>query len=508
MVLEIDDSKEIKEILEEIPKCQVNEFKSDSIDPTLPNEPEVETNCNGLTEPNDSPFRVRRLSRSFSIPNGIKLEDKITEAKDELFVGSNDENRQQQVTVETGASATKSKFILLKRSRSLGNIFLPAEVSKNIDGAIENLTEKVEALEIEVLPCNPSISDCEGLEEAKEEKVPLSDSPVSFKIDRPQTSPPILTAVPVVPPSSGETGGKPTILDRMQKSLGFIFRCARREEDEDGNAFKYPIRSHTPDPKFIRKPVKKVPVPVIKAQELQDNPNSHVPMQNVNVSNFVTKVDSESPTRCGEILKKLPQFIDVSGPKGPLLQAPSASNFGKKCLVLDLDETLVHSSFHVPESHDLVVSLGLPDGSQQNIYVAKRPGVDEFLARVSEKFEVVIFTASLAHYADPVIDFLTAGMNKHLHEPRDISLRLYRESCLFLRGLYVKDLSRLGRNLEHTVIVDNSPASFLLQPDHGIPIKSWFSDPTDRELVLLHDSLVHLVAAESVSEWRLSLSDL
>lgn len=226
-------------------------------------------------------------------------------------------------------------------------------------------------------------------------------------------------------------------------------------------------------------------------------------MQSVNVNNFITKVDSEPPK-----MGKMPQFFDVSGPKGPLLRPQSELNLDRKCLVLDLDETLVHSSFHVPESHDLVVSLGLPDGSHQHIYVAKRPGVDEFLARVSKQFEVVIFTASLAHYADPVIDFLARGMNEHLDEARGIDLRLYRESCLFLRGLYVKDLSRLGRNLDQTVIVDNSPASFLLQPEHGIPIKSWFSDPSDRELAILQESLLHLVAAENVSDWRLKLSNV
>ena len=219
-------------------------------------------------------------------------------------------------------------------------------------------------------------------------------------------------------------------------------------------------------------------------------------------------MDEQQHPKCGDILKKLPQFHDVSGPKGPLLKPILPIDSGKKCLVLDLDETLVHSSFHVPEAHDLVVSLGLPDGSHQNIYVAKRPGVDEFLAKVCEQFEVVIFTASLAHYADPVIDFLCDGMNRHLREPRDIPLRLYRESCLFLRGLCVKDLSRLGRKLEHTVIVDNSPASFLLQPDHGIPIKSWFSDINDRELFHLQDSLDHFVDADTVHDWRMLLMDL
>ena len=493
MILDIDDSKEIKEILDEIPKCHVDEFPRGSVD---------ETETSNSTEPNDSPFRVRRLSRSFSIPNGIKLEDKMVaaeEAKDELLL-ANDENRQEQEQGNfKGTNGHGAKFIILKRSRSLGNIFLPnsvpstAEDDASKDESVKNSTEKVEALEIEVLSCKN--------EESSE--ICSTDPVASFVIDRPQTSPPVLAATPTARSSSTD---KPTILDRMQKSLGFIFRCARREDEEE--ELKYPLRSQTPDPKYTRKPVavikKQQKEPAIKPPAKESA--ADVPSQNINLNNFVTKVDSESAAKGAESVKKLPQFFDISGPKGPLLQPQSEFHAGKKCLVLDLDETLVHSTFHVPESHDLVVTLGLPDGSQQNIYVAKRPGVDEFLARVSEKFEVVIFTASLAHYADPVIDFLTVGMNKHLGEPREINLRLYRESCLFLRGLYVKDLSRLGRKLEHTVIVDNSPASFLLQPDHGIPIKSWFSDMGDTELALLHDSLIHLVEAESVSEWRSKLS--
>lgn len=158
--------------------------------------------------------------------------------------------------------------------------------------------------------------------------------------------------------------------------------------------------------------------------------------------------------------------------------------------------------------------LSLPDGSVQNIYVAKRPGVDRFLALVCQMFEVVIFTASLSRYADPVIDFLTEEMNGHiLFIPGEgravvsdgaIRHRLYRESCLFLQGLYVKDLSRLGRDLAQTVIIDNSPASFLLQPENGVSIKSWFSDPEDRELEHLLESLRVLVECENVATWRMN----
>ena len=173
--------------------------------------------------------------------------------------------------------------------------------------------------------------------------------------------------------------------------------------------------------------------------------------------------------------------------------ASTMSNNCRICLVLDLDETLVHSSFSCPANivPDLVIPLTLPDKTVHDIYVCKRPGVDVFLERALRDFEVVIFTASLSTYADPVINFLdTQGRIRH---------RLYRDACVQLQGLYIKDLSRLGRPLDKTLVVDNSPASFLLHPEHAMAIKSWFSDTHDSELHRLSKLLDDLHARGSVT---------
>lgn len=109
------------------------------------------------------------------------------------------------------------------------------------------------------------------------------------------------------------------------------------------------------------------------------------------------------------------------------------------------------------------------------VYVLKRPHVDEFLQRMGELFECVLFTASLAKYADPVADLLDRwGVFR---------ARLFRESCVFHRGNYVKDLSRLGRELSKVIIVDNSPASYIFHPENAVPVQSWFDDMTDTELL-------------------------
>lgn len=74
---------------------------------------------------------------------------------------------------------------------------------------------------------------------------------------------------------------------------------------------------------------------------------------------------------------------------------PDDSFHDKKCIVIDLDETLVHSSFKPISNADFIVPVEI-DNVIHQVYVLKRPFVDEFLCRMGELFECVLFTASLA----------------------------------------------------------------------------------------------------------------
>lgn len=71
---------------------------------------------------------------------------------------------------------------------------------------------------------------------------------------------------------------------------------------------------------------------------------------------------------------------------------------GKVTLVLDLDETLVHSSFRPIPNPDFVIPVEI-EGKVVDVYVLKRPHMDHFMAEVGSRFEVVVFTASLSKYA-------------------------------------------------------------------------------------------------------------
>uniref|UniRef100_A0AAZ3SLD4 protein-serine/threonine phosphatase n=1 Tax=Oncorhynchus tshawytscha TaxID=74940 RepID=A0AAZ3SLD4_ONCTS len=147
----------------------------------------------------------------------------------------------------------------------------------------------------------------------------------------------------------------------------------------------------------------------------------------------------------------------------PLLPQAKSKDAGKICVVIDLDETLVHSSFKPVNNADFIIPVEI-DGTVHQVYVLKRPHVDEFLKRMGELFECILFTASLAKYADPVSDLLDKwGAFRG---------RLFRESCV-----------RLGRDLNKVIIIDNSPASYVFHPDNAVPVASWFDDMADTELL-------------------------
>jgi CTD small phosphatase-like protein 2 len=152
-------------------------------------------------------------------------------------------------------------------------------------------------------------------------------------------------------------------------------------------------------------------------------------------------------------------------------------------IVLDLDETLVHASVERCTAHD--VSFVVDMGTQQiTVYVKIRPFAKEFLQRVSQLFEVCVFTASLAPYADQVVDYLDPA-RKLVHH------RLFREHCSNIEGSYIKDLRLLGRPMERVAIVDNSPVAYSFQPENAVPITSWFDDASDNELLAIMPLLEH-----------------
>ena len=158
--------------------------------------------------------------------------------------------------------------------------------------------------------------------------------------------------------------------------------------------------------------------------------------------------------------------------------------------MLDLDETLVHSQFNQIWKPDYTIPVDI-EGRVSNIYVMKRPGAEYFLQQMAQYFEVVIFTASLSKYADPLMNMM---------DPNGYSTaRLFREHCAFVNGVFTKDMSQIGRNMKDAIIIDNSPTSYMLQPECGLPIVSWYDDPHDRALF---DYIPMLIEMSKINDMR------
>ena len=96
------------------------------------------------------------------------------------------------------------------------------------------------------------------------------------------------------------------------------------------------------------------------------------------------------------------------------------------------------------------------EGKMCNVFVLVRPGTKEFLESLAPFYEMIIYTASLSKYADPLMDMLN---------PKGLCTgRLFREHCTFYNGIFVKDLSKIDRDPKDVMILDNSPNSYLFQP--------------------------------------------
>ena len=149
-------------------------------------------------------------------------------------------------------------------------------------------------------------------------------------------------------------------------------------------------------------------------------------------------------------------FIEIPPPFLPKL--PNNLENTTYTLVLDLDETLSHFFF-------------TPSGGTFLI----RPYCFKFLEEMKKIFEIVIFTAATKDYADSILDVIDPD-NKYINH------RLYRSHTTICNFTFVKDLSKIGRNLNRTIIVDNLADNFKLQPNNGIQIGTWTDDMKDTQL--------------------------
>lgn len=193
--------------------------------------------------------------------------------------------------------------------------------------------------------------------------------------------------------------------------------------------------------------------------------------------------------------------------QAPLLPSRLPKYDGQMTVVLDMDETLVHSTF-LADLQDQLEQSGeqylVNDNGELEIIrqhkekadyllhacggiaVGLRPGLHSFLKKLSENFEVVLFTAAERDYAEPLLNLIDPGGTL-------LPYRLFREHTVQFQGtLYVKDLSLLGRDLKRTVLVDNNIMTMRASPNNCVLIEDFYGDPNDRQLEVMWDILEEL----------------
>ena len=157
--------------------------------------------------------------------------------------------------------------------------------------------------------------------------------------------------------------------------------------------------------------------------------------------------------------------------KSPFLKFPPKKEY---TLVLDLDETMISFKF-------TKISMGIGK-------LHLRPGLEEFLEEVQKYYEIIVFTSGTKDYADAILSIIEQKNNAKYFDGL-----LYREHTILMGKKYIKDLSKLGRDLSKTIIVDNLPHSFKLQRENGILINSFYGDNmNDKALFELKRILINI----------------
>ena len=170
----------------------------------------------------------------------------------------------------------------------------------------------------------------------------------------------------------------------------------------------------------------------------------------------------------------------------------------KKILILDLDETLIHSSFQPLQINNKIIKPDIHfkiffNFKYHDIFVYKRPFLNKFLKEMNKIFNIYVFTASIKKYAKPLLNIL----DKHNY----IIKKFYRESCCLSEGKFIKDLRLLNLNLNDVIILDNNPISYKFNKKNGIPIKSWHFDKNDNELLKIIPFLNYLSTVDDVRKF-------
>ena len=141
----------------------------------------------------------------------------------------------------------------------------------------------------------------------------------------------------------------------------------------------------------------------------------------------------------------------------------------EKTLILDMDECMIAAKFEGKQQKNFQANFSF-DFSGTQIHVRLRPYLSDALEKLSQLYELVVWTAGVQEYADTILDKIDP-------EKTLFKKRMYRDSCIKTEQFFIKDLDViLDREKTSMLIVDNSILSFAFDLENGVPINSFMGD--------------------------------
>lgn len=197
----------------------------------------------------------------------------------------------------------------------------------------------------------------------------------------------------------------------------------------------------------------------------------------------------------------------------------------KKILILDLDETLIHSTTEKTSNFNFSINL-----DEEEYFVHIRPNLDIFLDFCFKHFEVFIWTSSVKEYAFLILekiipknfnytllarDFFPnqkyisySNIDDPTHSPRYVyqmvnMQKFWKQNISHLEGFtYIKPIKtfikKYKKDIKDIICIDNDPYKFYSSYGNYWFIPSFFGNPSDNELKKLMPILKKLTKVEDV----------
>lgn len=172
----------------------------------------------------------------------------------------------------------------------------------------------------------------------------------------------------------------------------------------------------------------------------------------------------------------------------------------KPLLILDLDETLIHSTYlrdNTNQIYDFIID--------EEYYVKKRPYVDDFLVEMANHFELAVWTAATRDYGEIIV--------KELFHKNNLELKFFhsRERCVersYIKSMYdyypqryyIKDLKKIKKHfdLDKVLMIDDLHVSLERNYGNLVKIKPFQGDLEDNQLLLLKEYLISIKEEENL----------